>query len=282
LNPQLLFVLGLLGLCVALFVANRPRMDVVALLALLALPLAGAVTVPEALAGFSDPNVVLIALLFVVGEGLVRTGIANRIGDFLLRRAGGSEARLISLLMVSVAVLGSIMSSTGVVAIFIPVVLDIAERRQLPPGRLMMPLSVAGLISGMLTLIGTAPNLVANSALQEAGVAGFTFFSFTPFGAAILAAGVGYMLMARRRLSPVDDGNRQRSRRRNLMDFVRDYRLAAREHRLRVGGNSPLVGRTLEQLAVEERAARPDRRLLRRLKQDLEVDPVVGHRSTPE
>jgi di/tricarboxylate transporter len=256
LNPQLLFVLGVLGLCVALFVANRPRMDVVALLALVALPLAGVVTVPEALAGFSDPNVVLIALLFVVGEGLVRTGIANRIGDFLLRRAGGSEARLIALLMVSVAVLGSVMSSTGVVAIFIPVVLDIAERRQLPPGRLMMPLSMAGLISGMLTLIGTAPNLVVNSALQEAGFAGFTFFSFTPFGVAILAAGVGYMLMARRRLTPVGEGNRQRSRRRSLMDFVRDYHLAAREHRLRVGGNSPLVGRTLQQLAADERAAR--------------------------
>lgn len=257
-NPQLLFVLGVLGLCVAMFVANRPRMDVVALMALMALPLAGIVTVAEALAGFSDPNVVLIALLFVVGEGLVRTGIANRIGEFLIRRTGGSEKRLIPLLMVSVAVLGSVMSSTGVVAIFIPVVLDIAERRDLPPGRLMMPLAMAGLMSGMLTLIGTAPNLVVNSALQEAGVAGFSFFSFTPFGAAILAAGVVYMLMARRWLTPPgeDGGRRSQNRRRSLMDFVRDYQLAAREHRLRISGNSPLVGRTLQDFAADDRAAR--------------------------
>ena len=257
-NPQLIFVLAVLGACVAMFVANRPRMDVVALMALVALPLAGIVTVPEALAGFSDPNVVLIALLFVVGEGLVRTGIANRIGEFLIRRTGGSEKRLIPLLMVSVAMLGSVMSSTGVVAIFIPIVLDIAGRRDLPPGRLMMPLAMAGLISGMLTLIGTAPNLVVNSALQEAGFTGFRFFSFTPFGAAILAAGVAYMLIARRWLTPAGEGGgrRSQSRRRSLLDFVRDYQLAAREHRLRVGGNSPLVGRTLQDFAADDRAAR--------------------------
>src|SRR4029077_20793826 len=155
-------------------------LDVVALLALVALPLCGVLTVPEALAGFSDPNVVLIAALFIVGEGLVRTGLAVQMGDFLLRRAAGSEGRLLALLMLAVSGLGAIMSSTGVVAIFIPVVLLVAERQKLAPGRLMMPLSFAGLISGMLTLVGTAPNLVANSALEHAGLPGFGFFSSTP------------------------------------------------------------------------------------------------------
>ena len=89
-NHQLLVVLSLLGICVALFIANKPRMDVVALIALVTLPLTGILTVSEALAGFSDSSVVLIGALFVVGEGLVRTGIANRIGDFLLHRSGGS------------------------------------------------------------------------------------------------------------------------------------------------------------------------------------------------
>ena len=89
-NSQLLLVLGLLGACVSLFIANKPRLDVVAPLAMVALPLTGVLTVPEALAGFSDPNVVLIAALFIVGEGLVRTGIAGQIGDFLLHRAAGT------------------------------------------------------------------------------------------------------------------------------------------------------------------------------------------------
>ncbi len=248
-NPQLLLVLGLLGLCVLLFLLNRPRTDVVALLAMLALPLSGVITVPEALAGFSDPNVILIAALFVVGEGLVRTGIATRLGDLLLHRAGGSETRLLVLLMLAVAGLGSVMSSTGVVALFIPVVLFIAERRQIAPGRLMMPLSFAGLISGMLTLVGTAPNLVADSALRQAGYSGLGFFSFTPFGLAILAAGIAYMLLARRWLDRPGGETRPRPARRRLADFVRDYALAAREFRVRVGAESPLAGRTLRELA---------------------------------
>ena len=252
-NPQLLLVLGLLGLCVALFIANRPRMDVVALLPILILPLCGIITLPEALAGFSDPNVVLIGLLFIVGDGLVRTGIANKLGEFLLHQSAGSEAKLVVLLMLAVSGLGSIMSSTGVVAIFIPVALFVAEARKVAPGRLMMPLSFAGLISGMLTLVGTAPNLVADSALQHAGFQGFRFFSFTPFGIAILTCGVLYMLVARRWLNRENSGSPPRAPRRRLIDFVRDYNLAAHEHRIRVLRDSPLIGQTLKEIDVRGR-----------------------------
>ncbi|CAM5231618.1 SLC13 family permease OS=Stutzerimonas stutzeri OX=316 GN=CXK95_00400 PE=4 SV=1 [Stutzerimonas stutzeri] len=171
-NGDLLLVLSLLGLCVGLFIVNRPRMDVVALLAMVALPLSGVLTIDEALAGFSDPSVLLIAALFVIGDGLVRTGIAYRLGDWLMRRAGSSESRLLILLMLAVAGLGSVMSSTGVVAIFIPVTLGIAARMQLSPRRLMMPLAFAGLISGMLTLVATPPNMVVHSELRRAGLDG--------------------------------------------------------------------------------------------------------------
>jgi di/tricarboxylate transporter len=124
---DLAVVLALLAAAVAMFARGRPRMDAVALLVLAALPLTGVVTMNEALAGFGDPNVVLIALLFVVGEGLVRTGVAQRLGDRLVARAGRSEARLLVLLMLAAAALGSVMSSTGVVAIFIPIALRIAR-----------------------------------------------------------------------------------------------------------------------------------------------------------
>ncbi len=249
-NPQLAIVLGLLGLCVVLFVAGKPRMDVVALLAMVGLLLAGILTVPEALAGFSDPNVILIAALFVVGEGLVRTGVANQIGDFLLRHSAGSETRLLVLLMLAVAGLGSVMSSTGVVAIFIPVVLLVSARRKLSPGRLMMPLAYAALISGMLTLVGTAPNLVVDSALRHAGHAGFRFFSITPFGTVILAAGIGYLLVARRWLDRREEGNPAEKRRRQMSDFVRDYRLEGRAYRLQLTPASPMAGQTLEQIGT--------------------------------
>jgi di/tricarboxylate transporter len=283
-NPHLILVLGLLAVCVVLFVINRPRMDVVGLMALAVLPLAGVLSVPEALAGFSDANVILIGAFFVVGAGLVRTGVANQIGAFLLRHAGQSEGRLIVLLMLAVSGLGAVMSSTGVVAVFIPVVLAVAQRQKLHPGRLMMPLSFAGLISGMLTLVATAPNLVADSALRHAGHAGFGFFTFTPFGATILAAGICYMLVARRWLKAREESDRPRAiaRRRNLADFVRDYDLAGRAHRLRVGAGSPLVGRTLRQfgprrsgtpnvVAIERGGAAGSRRELLEPRSDAQI-----------
>jgi di/tricarboxylate transporter len=246
-NPELLLVVGLLLACVGMFVVNKPRMDVVALLAIVVLPLCGLTSVPEALAGFSDPNIILIAALFVIGEGLVRTGIASKLGDLLVTRAGGNETRLLILLMLAAAGLGSVMSSTGVVAIFIPVVLGIAERVSVPPGRLMMPLSFAGLISGMLTLVATAPNLVVDSALRHAEFAGFGLFSPTPFGLVILVAGVAYMLVARRWLSVEPDQARLENAPRTLLDLIREYDLAGREHRLRIGPDSPLVGQTLQE-----------------------------------
>ena len=119
-GADLVTVLALLAATVVMFALNRPRMDAAALIMLVALPLTGVISVPEALAGFSDPNVVLIAALFVVGEALVRTGVAQRMGDLLLHYAGASETRLLVLLMVLVAGIGAFMSSTGVVAIFIP------------------------------------------------------------------------------------------------------------------------------------------------------------------
>src|SRR5262245_45494311 len=136
-----------------MFAVNKPRLDVVALIMLTVLPFTGVLTMGEALAGFSDPNIVLIAALFVIGEGLVRTGVARRLGDWLITKAGGSETRLIVLLMVVVCGLGATMSSTAVTAIFIPVVLRICQSTGIGPGRLMMPLSAAALISGMTTLV---------------------------------------------------------------------------------------------------------------------------------
>ena len=180
---------GLLAAAIVMFAINKPRLDAVALIMLVALPLTGVLTMSEALAGFSDPNIVLIAALFVIGEGLVRTGVAQGLGDWLTTKAGANELRLTTLLMTVVCALGATMSSTAVTAIFIPVALRIAQGTGIPPGRLMMPISFAALISGMMTLVATAPNLVVNSELERHGVAGFSFFSFTPFGAAHPGAG---------------------------------------------------------------------------------------------
>ncbi len=245
-TPDALFVFGLLAATVVLFASDRLRPDVVALLVILALILGGSLPVSEAVAGFGDPLVLLIAGLFVVGEGLVRTGVAYQVGVWLTRLAGASETRLLVLLMLAVAGLGAFMSSTGVVAIFIPVVLGITARLGIGPGRLMMPLAFAALLSGLLTLIATPPNLVINDALRGAGLQPFGFFSITPIGLLALALGVAYMMTLGRRLLP--DPPPQTStagHRQTLMELAESYNLMGQLHRLRLDSDSPLIGQTV-------------------------------------
>ena len=245
-------VLILLGAAVVMFALNRPRMDVVAVMMMVALPMTGVITMSEALMGLSDPNIVLIAALFVIGEALVRTGVAQRLGDWLTARAGASEAKLIFLLMVIVAGVGSVMSSTGVVAIFIPIVLRIARKASIPAGRLMMPLSVAALISGMMTLVATPPNLIVHGELIRQGHEGFGFFALTPFGVPILVLAVLYMLVARRFLAPGPAP--ELPQRAALANWVEDYDLAGRERRLRLRPGSRLAGKRLDALDLRASA----------------------------
>jgi di/tricarboxylate transporter len=245
--------LGLLGTTIVMFMIDRPRMDAVALIALCMLPMTGVITIEEALAGFADPNVVLIAALFVLGDGLVRTGVAGAIGDWLARKAGDSQTRMIALLMSTVCLLGSTMSSTAVTAIFVPVVLRVCQKTGNAPGKLMMPLSMAALISGMMTLVATAPNLVIQAELIRRGNQGFGFFSFTPIGIPVLIAAILYMKFARKWLPDGRDSLATPEHRRvSLAKWVELYHLVEREHRLRVGFGSPLVGQSLESLGLRQ------------------------------
>lgn len=248
LQQPLFWVLVLLVFAVWQFIRNKWRMDIVALLVMACFSLSGILTVQEVFAGLSDPNVVLIALLFVVGEGLVRTGIATQVSEWLMRVAGESEVRVLVPLMLSIAGLGSFMSSTGIVAIFIPVVLAICSGMGISPKRLMMPLSVAGLISGMMTLIATPPNLVAHSELVKAGFEGFGFFSFTPIGAAVLLLGIGYMLIARRWLDNGESSRPVDTKRSSMLQFIQRYRLEGRAKMVLINPASRLIGKTINEL----------------------------------
>jgi di/tricarboxylate transporter len=269
-----LIVLLALAAAIVMFALNRPRVDAVALIMMVGLPFTGVISVREALAGFSNPNIVLIAAMFVIGDGLARTGVARTIGDILAKHSGHSATRLLVMLMLAVGFLGSVMSSTGVVAIFIPVVLRIAAQRGIPAGQLMMPMAYAALISGMMTLVATSPNLVINYELVRHGAEGFNFFSFTPFGVPILAVAVLYMLVAQRWLR-LETAHDTRARRRpKLMHWVERYSLAEREYRVRVRPDSPLLAKTLDELGLPgkigvriiliERGTGRSRRLLQR------------------
>jgi di/tricarboxylate transporter len=250
---DLLTVLLLLAAAILMFAINRPRVDAVALIMLVLLPFTGVLTMNEALAGFSNPNIVLIGAMFVIGEALARTGVARSIGDWLVRYGGDSSWRLLVLLMLAVGFLGSVMSSTGVVAIFVPIVLRMASRSGIAAAELMMPMAYAALISGMMTLVATSPNLVINYELVRTGADGFSFFSFTPFGLPVLVVGTVYMLLVRRwlgRQAPQTGSDRLRPDLRNLVEH---YALGNREYRVRVRPGSPLRGRRIGELDLSRR-----------------------------
>lgn len=251
-NGELIWVLSLLAIAVVLFATGKVRMDAVALFVIVAFVLSGTLTLSEAFSGFSDPNVILIAALFIIGDGLVRTGVATVVGTWLVKMAGNSEIKMLVLLMITVAGLGAFMSSTGVVAIFIPVVLSVSMHMQTSPSRLMMPLSFAGLISGMMTLVATPPNLVVNSELLREGLHGFSFFSVTPLGVVVLALGIVYMLVMRFMLKG-DTPGQQGGKRRAFRDLIREYRLTGRARRLAIRPGSPMVGQRLDDLKLRER-----------------------------
>ncbi len=250
LSWQIGFVYALVLFAIVLFFSGRVRLDLTAALVIIALAVSGILTPAEAVSGFGNPLVMLIAGLFVISEGLYRTGVAAWVGLKIAALAGGNESRLILMLMPVVAVLSGLMSSTGVVALFIPVVLSLAREAGLAPSRLLMPLAIASLIGGMLTLIGTPPNLVVNRALIDAGRQGFGFFDFTAIGGVILLAGVAYMLTIGRRLLPKHDTRQATRQRPRLQELARAHGMESHLHRLRVFPDSVLVGNTISNVGL--------------------------------
>ena len=247
-TEPMLIVFGVLAGAVGLFAWGRPRADIVAILVVLALMLSGVLTPQESLAGFGDPVVILIAAIFIVGEALVNTGVAHRLGEAVLKAGGGNETRLIALVMVLAGGIGAFMSSSAIVAMFIPVVLTIANKTGLNRKRMLMPLSVAATISGMMTLIASTPNMIIENTLRAHHLAPLGFFSWTPFGLAVLAAGIAFMLAGRSLLSPQPTAGDAGTHALSAYHLIASYGLAEYWHRLRVPAGSPLIDQAMIQL----------------------------------
>jgi len=242
---EMLLVFGVVFVAGALMVSGKVRLDIVALLVVLSFVLGGALTVHEALNGFGNPVVIMVAGLLVISEMLTRTGVAHQIGKWIGHYGRDGEVRLLVILILVVAALGCFMSNTAVVAIFIPVVMSVANQTNLNASRLLMPMAYAGVVSGMLTLIATPPNLVVSEVLDSAGFEPFGFFSVTPIGGAVLCVFVVYMIVVGRRLLPGGPFAPPKSAALSMHDLLEEFELAGTACRLRVPAGSPLVGQTL-------------------------------------
>ncbi len=201
-TPEIATVLGILAISLVLFISEVIRMDLVALLVLGALAVTGLVTPNDALAGFSNSAVVTVWAMFILSEGLTRTGIADVIGRQVLRIAGTREISVILVIMITGAVLSAFMNNIGVAALMLPVVVDIARRTKIPPSRLLMPLAYSTLLGGLMTLIGTPPNPLISESMSQYGYAPFQLFDFTPLGGGVMLVGVLFVALFGRFLLP--------------------------------------------------------------------------------
>lgn len=249
-SAEILLVLAILLADLALFVHGGLRMDLVALLTLVLLAATGLLTPTEALAGFSNPAVVTVWGVFILSGGLSRTGIATSIGRQVLRFSGHSETRLLLVIMLTAGTASAFMNNVGVAAILLPVVMDLSKETKIPPSRLLLPLSYACLLGGLTTLIGTPPNILVADALRDRGLEPFGLFDYTPIGVVVMAAGLGFLLVAVPLLLPsgrtdaASDGDAEDK----VLPEV--YGLDERLLILRLPSNSPLVGMTIDEIRL--------------------------------
>ena len=223
--------------------------DIVALCSLLALYLTGILTIPEVLAGFSSSVVVMLAALFIVGEGISRAGLAGKAGNLLVRLTGNSEFKMLVFVKLVVAILGCFISNTGTVAILMPVVVSLSYKVGIHPGKLLMPLAFGASMGGALTLIGTAPNLLAREALINHGFPGLSFFDFTPIGLIILFTGIAYMwFIGRRWLDKPYDRQLKVADTINVSELLCQYHIDVNLHYVQVPGDHMIIGKMLMDL----------------------------------
>ena len=238
-----------------MFAIGKIRSDVVALCALIVLMVSGILTPDEALSGFSNSVVIMMVGLFVVGGAIFQTGLAKMISGRIMRLAGDSELRLFLLVMAVTSAIGAFVSNTGTVALMLPIVVSLAAKAHVNASRLLMPLAFASSLGGMLTLIGTPPNLVIQDALTSAGLEPLSFFSFTPVGLACIVVGTAVLLPLSKWFldKRADKDKDERAKVKSLEQLVDEYRIADNLSRYTVGHDSKIKGKTIVELDIHNR-----------------------------
>ena len=237
-TPDIALTLAIILAALVLFATEKLRVDVVALLVLLAVSITGLVDKEEVFLGFANPAVITIWAVYIVSGGLFKTGVADSLGSLILRLSGDSEVRLIVVIMLICGVMSAFMNNVGAVAVLMPAVIGISNKTKIPVSKLLIPLAFSSLLGGNMTLIGTPANILAQGILTARGLPAFGFFQFTPMGTIVLLTGVIYMVVIGRHLLPF----------RKTADEAKNF-TQLREYfsEVEVTPESPLVGKNLYQ-----------------------------------
>jgi len=235
-TPEIALTLAIILAAIILFATEKLRVDLVALLVLLAVSITGLVNKEEVFLGFANPAVITIWAVYIVSGGLFRTGVADAIGSIILRLSGASEARLIVVIMLVCGGMSAFMNNIGAVAVLMPAVIGISKKTGIPVSKLLIPLAFSSLLGGKMTLIGTPANILAQGILTARGLTSFGFFEIAPMGMIVLATGIIYMVLIGRHLLPVRETAADPGASKRLREYI---------SQVMVTSNSPLIGKNL-------------------------------------
>lgn len=236
-TPETILVLAILVGSIILFAWERFGPDLVAMLVLISLALTGLVSNDDIFSGFASPAVVTVWAIYIISDGLFKTGIADYLGTHMLKVAGANEIRLTAVIMLTVGVMSAFMNNIGATAVLLPAIIGISRQTNISSSKFLIPLAFASLMGGNMTLIGTPPNILASGILHDMHPElAFSFFDFLPMGVIVLGGGIIYMVLIGRHLLPATKLEGELTRNYNLRDYATE---------LKVLPDSPLVGKTI-------------------------------------
>jgi di/tricarboxylate transporter len=250
-TPDIGIVLAILGLIVILLATDMFRMDVIAILCMLALGWTGILEPLESLSGFSSNAVIAMLSVMVMGRGIEKTGTMDKFARAILKIAGDSTQKITFLVSGSVGLMSSIMQNVGAAALVLPAVLNISRQKQIPSSRLVMPMGFAAILGGTLTMVGSGPLILINDFLGNAGLEPYGLFAVTPVGLALLVSGIGAFIIIGRYvlpyLPPADDiASTQK-------ELIEAWNLPFTTWHYKIPKGSPIVGKTPEEAQVWKR-----------------------------
>lgn len=257
---------------------NRLRADLVAVIALLAFVVLNILTPQEALAGFSNSVVIMIAALFIIGAGILRTGLAGMAGNMLLKWSGDNELRLFVLLLVIVAVVGAFMSNTGTVALMMPIIVSIAMSIRVSPSKFLLPLSYIASMSGLMTLIASPPNLIVSQTLVDNGFDKLGFFTITPIGIIGAVTAIIYLTLVRNRLLPNENTRAESAggKKISALQMVKEYDLEDKLFRVSIPEGSTIIGKSLAELKLPSKYYITIMKIERKVTERMNPIPVIN------
>ncbi len=248
-DPQILIVLVIMGFTIFMLVTEIVRIDVTAILTMLALSWTGILTSSEALSGFSSNAVVAMIAVMILGEGVARTGMMSRFSKWLLKRVGTKKTTVLGSLSISVGTLSGVIQNIGAAALFLPSIIDIARRIKVSASVLIMPIGFAAIIGGTLTMVGSGHLILTNDLLESANLEPYGLFAVTPVGVALLVAAILFFLFFGKIFLPqgAEGGKLEKTEQEKVIDafnLKKDIRF------FRIPKGSPLANKSIEESGI--------------------------------